>query len=213
MAEFDIASKAGVWTGEAPLVLASKSAARRALLTAAGLDAEVAAANIDERAVEDRFFSEGGRAENLAEALAATKALAASRSSPEAYCLGADQTLTVGDRLLHKPRDFDEAMRSLAALAGRAHRLTSAFAIARSGRILVVDADHADLWMRALDRRAIDRYLELAGAGVLSSVGVYQLEGFGVHLFDRIEGDYATILGIPILKLLGWLRREGLISL
>ncbi len=209
----DISSKARIWAAEGPLALASKSAARRALLEAAGLRAEIVAADVDERALEARFFAGGGRAADLAAALAEAKALAASQARPEAYCLGADQTLTLGDRLLHKPTDLAEAAQSLGALAGRRHRLTSAFSVARSGRTLVVDADHADLQMRALDRRRIDRYLELAGPVVLSSVGAYQLEGLGVHLFDRVEGDYATILGIPMFKLLDWLRREGLISL
>lgn len=209
----EVSSKARLWAAEAPLALASKSSARRALLEAVGLRAEVVAADVDERAFEARFFTAGGRPTDLAAALAEAKAVAASRARPEAYCLGADQTLTLGGGLLHKPSDLEEAAQSLAALAGRRHRLTSAFSIARSGKTLVVDADHADLQMRALDRRTIDRYLELVGPVVLSSVGAYQLEGMGVHLFDRVEGDYATILGIPMFKLLDWLRREGLISL
>jgi septum formation protein len=168
---------------------------------------------IDERALEEGFLLEGGRPDKLAAALAEAKALEASRLRADAYCLGADQTLALGDSLLHKPRDVAEAARSLAKLAGREHRLTSAFAIARGGRTLIVDLDHADLFMRALDRQEIDLYLELAGSAVLSSVGAYQLEGLGVHLFDRVEGDFATILGLPIFKLLRWLRRERLISL
>ena len=115
--------------------------------------------------------------------------------------------------MVHKPRDLVEAARSLATLAGRRHRLTAAFSVAREGRILVVDADHEDLQMRALDGDVIERYLEIAGLAVLTSVGGYQLEGLGVHLFDRVEGDYTTILGLPMLRLLRWLRRRELISL
>ena len=114
---------------------------------------------------------------------------------------------------MHKPRDLNEAAQSLVALSGRTHRLISAFCVARSGRTLVVESDRADLRMRALDRPTIARYLDLAGTSVLSSVGAYQIEGLGVHLFDRIEGDFTTILGLPMLKLLACLRRERLVSL
>ncbi len=208
-----ISLKQPLWSGAGPLILASKSASRRALLTMAGLVVEVVAAEINERALEDRYFADGGSIEGLASELARCKALAASTSRPCAYCLGADQTLTLGKRLLHKPHDLADAAWSLAALAGRTHRLTSAFCVVRSGKVLVVDRDTAHLRMRALDEGAIARYLNFAGPAVLSSVGVYQLEGLGVHLFDRIDGDYATILGIPMLKLLAWLRRQDLISL
>ncbi len=205
--------KPAVWSGDAPLVLAPKSASRRALLAACGLEAETLAVDLDERAEEDRYFAAGRPLEGLARELACAKALAASALRPDAYCLGADQTLTVDAQLLHKARDRVEAARSLAALAGRAHRLTSAFCFARAGSALVVDEDSAELTMRALDTSAIARYLDAAGPAVLASVGVYQLEGLGVHLFERIRGDHFTILGLPLLKLLAWLRAEGLVSL
>jgi septum formation protein len=209
----DIPSKRQLWAGANPLVLASRSETRRALLATAGLDAEVLAANVDERAFERRYFADDGSLADLAASLAEAKAHAVSALRPEAYCLGADQTLTLGDTLLHKPRSLDEAAETLAALSGRTHRLTSGFCIARAGRTLVVDADRADLQMRAFDRQTIARYLDLAGPIVLSSVGAYQIEGVGVNLFDRFEGDFTTILGIPMLKLLAWLRRERLVSL
>ncbi|MBV8108073.1 MAG: Maf family protein [Hyphomicrobiales bacterium] len=208
-----IRSKRCLWAGEAPLVLASKSESRRALMTSAGLHAEIVAANIDERALERRFFTDGGSPEDLAAVLAEAKALAVSALRPEAYCLGADQTLTLGSTVMHKPRDFDEAAQSLAMLSGRTHRLISAFCVARSGASLVIDADCADLHMRTLDRQAIAAYLDLAGPLVLSSVGAYRIEGLGVNLFDRVEGDFATILGIPMFKLLAWLRRQHLVAL
>ena len=213
MADDSVSSSLPLWMGADPLVLASNSASRRGLLTAAGLVVKIVAVDIDERELEDRFLAQGGSIESLAAELAQAKALAASALRPEAYCLGADQTLTLEDRLLHKPRDLAEAAHSLAELAGRTHRLTSAFCIARSGRILVVDHDTADLHMRILDAGAIARYLDLAGPDVISSVGAYQVEGLGVHLFDSIDGDHATILGIPMLKLLAWLRDQDLISL
>ena len=213
MSEAGAAPRSGVWSGDAPLVLASKSASRRALLAACGLEAETLAVDLDERGEEDRHFGAGRPLDRLARELACAKALAASAMRPDAYCLGADQTLTVGTRLLHKARDRVEAAQSLAALAGRGHRLTSAFCVARAGSALVVDQDSAELAMRALDASAIARYLDAAGPAVLASVGVYQLEGFGVHLFESVRGDHFTILGLPLLKLLAWFRARGLVSL
>jgi septum formation protein len=202
-----------VWIANNPLVLASKSLSRRSLLAAVGLFPEVIASDIDERMLEARFLTRGGSVEVLARQLAYAKAIAVNASRVEAFCLGVDQTLTLGKRLFHKPRDFVEAADALATLSGRTHRLTTAFCLVRQGKTLVVDHDTADLHMRTLDRGVIARYLEFAGSAVLSSVGVYQLEGFGLHLFDHISGDQTTILGLPMVKLLSWLRRQGLISL
>ncbi len=202
-----------VWAASTPLLLASKSASRRMLLAGSGLSPETHAVGVDERGLEDRYLKGGGLLEGLACELARAKALAASAARPDAYCIGADQTLVVGGRLLHKARDRAEAARTLAALAGRSHRLTSAFCVARRGAALVVDSDFADLDMRPLDEAAIGRYLDAAGPGVLASVGAYQLEGFGAHLFERVRGDWFTILGLPLLKLLAWLRAQGLLEL
>ena len=202
-----------LWRGAHPLVLASRSESRRALLSAAGLAAEFAAPRVDERALEDRYLKDGGSLEGVAGALARAKALAASAERPEAYCIGADQTLTLDGRILHKAKDLSEAAQTLAALSGRTHRLTSAFCVARAGEALAVHSEHADLTMRALDQPEISRYLERAGPGVLASVGVYQGEGLGIHLFERIEGDHSVVLGLPMLSLLAWMRRENLISL
>jgi len=202
-----------LWRGAGPLILASRSESRRALLSAAGLDAESIAPEVDERALEDRRLAEGGALADIAVELAQAKALAVSAKRPDAYCIGADQTLTLDGRIFHKSRDLAEAAQTLAALAGRTHRLTSAFCVARGGRALVVHRDHADLQMRALALDEISRYLERAGSAVLASVGVYQGEGLGVHLFERIEGDHSVVLGLPMLGLLAWMRRENLISL
>jgi septum formation protein len=202
-----------VWASAAPFVLASKSVSRRALLDACGLTAETLAVNLNERALEDSYLAAGGPAEALACELARAKAMAAGALRPDAYCLGADQTLTLGTQLFHKARDRAEAVRTLTALAGKSHRLISAFCVVRRGVPLIVDSDWAELEMRPLDEQAILRYLDAAGPAVLSSVGVYQLEGLGAHLFERIRGDHFTILGLPLLKLLAWLRAEGLLAL
>ena len=168
---------------------------------------------VDERALEDRYLKRGGPLESLALELARAKALAVSAEHPDAYCIGADQTLTLEGRIFHKSRDLAEGAQTLALLSGKMHRLTSAFCVARAGKALVVHRDHADVRMRALDPGEISRYLERAGPSVLASVGAYQGEGLGVHLFERIEGDHSVVLGLPMLNLLAWLRRENLISL
>ncbi len=152
-----------LWRGAQPLILASKSRTRRTLLSAVGLDTEVVTAEIDERALEDRHVAGGGSLEGLASELARAKALAVSAVWPNAYCLGADQTLTLEGRIFHKASDFEEAARSLAALSGKTHRLTSAFCVARFGRPLVIDSDHADLRLRTLDPLTISRYLDRVG--------------------------------------------------
>jgi septum formation protein len=195
------------------LVLGSGSVSRRALLLAAGLDVEVVAPKVDERLVEDRYLAGGGSHENVASELARAKALAVSRERPLAYCIGADQTLTLEGKIVHKSRDLVEGARALGALSGKTHRLTSAFCVARAGQALVVHRDHADLRMRTLDPAEISRYLERAGPSVLSSVGVYQSESLGMHLFEHIEGDHSVVLGLPMLSVLAWMRRENLISL
>jgi septum formation protein len=193
--------------------LASRSESRRALLSAGGLEAKSVTPEVDERALEDRYLARGGSIESVAVELARAKALAVSAKRPDAYCIGADQTLTLEGRILHKSKDLREAAQTLAALSGKTHRLTSAFCVARGGEALVVHRDHADIRMRALDPSEISRYLERAGPGVLASVGVYQGEGLGIHLFERIEGDHSVVLGLPMLSLLAWMRRENLISL
>jgi septum formation protein len=202
-----------LWIGRERLVLASKSGSRRRLLESAGLAFDVEAADVDERALETDFLARGGGVETLALALARAKAIEVSARRPGAPCVGADQTLTLEGRLVHKSETLESAARTLGALSGRSHRLTSAFALARDGRVLHEGQDHADMTMRALDSRQIALYLACAGPGVLASVGVYQIEGLGVHLFEAIEGDHATILGLPMMQLLACLRREGMLAL
>ncbi len=202
-----------LWIGREKLVLASKSAGRRRLLEGAGLPFEVDPADLDERALEETRIARGESGETLAATLARAKALAVSTRWPGAPCLGADQTLTLDGKPLHKSDTPEEAARMLAALSGRVHKLTSAFALARDGRLLDEDQDSAELTMRPLDARRIDLYLACAGPAALASVGVYQVEGLGQHLFERIEGDHTTIVGLPMLKLLACLRRQGLLAL
>jgi septum formation protein len=202
-----------LWIGPSPIALASKSASRRALLAGVGLPFEVEPADIDERGVEQALSQRGEPAGGLALALARAKALAVSARRPQALTLGADQTLILDGRPMHKAPTRAAAADALQTLSGRGHRLVSAFALARDGAILAEDSDSADMTMRALDAAQIARYLDIAGPAVLASVGAYQIEGLGAHLFESISGDHATILGLPMLKLLAALRGLGLLAL
>ncbi len=198
-----------IWSGAFRLKLASASAARRRLLEAAALPFEVVAARVEERAIE-AAMPIAAPAE-LALALARAKALSA--AAPGALVVGADQVLSLDGHIIHKSATPEEALRTLGRLSGRTHRLTSAFALARNGAVIAADCDAAEMTMRTLDEAALALYLEAAGPAVLASVGVYHWEGLGVHLFERVVGDHATILGLPMLKLLAALRRLGALNL
>lgn len=198
-----------LWRGTAPLLLASKSAARRALLDAARLPFEVVSAEVDERAIEAQAVKEGADPAGVALTLAHAKALAGAAAHPGRVVIGADQTLALGDDAFHKPADRAAAKAQIARLAGRTHALHSAVAVARDGAVLWATVESAHLAMRPLDDTAIEAYLEAAGEAMLASVGGYQLEGLGIHLFARVEGDHSVILGLPLLPLLGFLRSEG----
>jgi septum formation protein len=202
-----------LWDRSFRLVLASKSTSRAKLLRSAGIPFEVDVVDLDERAVEADFFAHGGRSDGLASVLARAKALESSRRNPIPYSLGADQALSFEGGILHKAGSMIEAQNQLHKLSGNTHRLTSAFAIAKGGAIVHEDEDCARMAMRSLDARQIATYLNCVGPSILSSVGIYQLEALGVHLFERIDGDHSTILGLPLLKLLSWLRREGALLL
>jgi len=201
-----------LWLAPYRLILASTSATRRDLLAGAGVPFDVISAS-DERAVEEEFLGQGGSPDDLARRLAKAKALEVSSRNPQALCLGADQTLSLGGRILHKPADLATAADHLRMLAGRRHRLVSAFSFARGGAVLFEGDDVAELTMRPLDERAIRLYLALAGAVALLSVGAYQVESLGVHLFEKIEGDHATVLGLPLIPILAWLRAQGCLAL
>ena len=193
----------------APLVLASKSKVRRTLLEAAGIPVEIDPADIDERAAEVPHA--GASPEKIALLLAREKALAVTRRRPGMLVLGADQTLALDNHRFSKPATISAAREQLASLSGKMHALHSGVVVARDGKILFETVATAHLTMRALTNDALDAYLAAAGERVLQSVGAYQLEGLGVHLFEKIEGDHFTILGLPLLPLLAFFRREGML--
>jgi septum formation protein len=201
----------GLWNPAFRLALGSKSATRRGLLKAAGLPFEAVEADVDEREIEAALLTGGRPMREVALALAESKALAASRSSPGVHCIGADQILLLGDDIVHKSSDLSDLKAKLARLSGREHLLISAFAIARDGATLHVEDDIAKLTMRKLSAPQIEIYAQAVGDAALRSVGGYQLEELGVHLFEAIEGDHTTILGLPMLKLLRWLRAAGML--
>ncbi|KAA2237850.1 Maf family protein [Salinarimonas soli] len=204
---------AGLWRLARPLLLASGSQTRRELLTSAAIPLEVAGPRVDERAIEAEARAAGADPAGVATVLAAAKALDVSRRHRDRLVLGADQTLACEGTALHKPRDREEARSQIAFLSGRTHSLHSAVALARDGVLVGQLRDDARLTLRALAPEAIELYLDLAGDRATASVGAYQLEGVGIHLFERVEGDHATILGLPLLPLLGLLRETGALAL
>lgn len=200
-----------LWRGKDPLILASQSRARQMLLANAGIDFQAVAADIDERAVQQA--SGLSAPEEIAAFLAREKAVSVSLRQPGKYVVGADQTLALGKRLFSKPAGRAQAAEQLRALAGHRHELHSAVAVVRDGKILFAEVATAGMTMRRLGEAEIEAYLDEAGEAVTSSVGAYQLEGLGVHLFERIEGDHFTILGLPLMQLLAFLRSERLLGL
>ncbi len=201
-----------LWTHTEPLLLASASATRLALLVSAGLPVETQGSGIDERAVEESARAEALDPPSLARRLAVEKALAVSRRHPARIVLGADQVLDCEGIVFHKPAGREGAREQLRHLAGRTHALHSAGAVAIGGEVVETFMASARLVMRPLTEDALDLYLDLAGPDVLSSVGAYQLEGLGIHLFEDVEGDHSTILGLPLLPLLSALRRLGCLA-
>lgn len=193
------------------IVLASGSPFRRALLTNAGLDFSTVKPAIDERAVEAAITG-AVTPEDIASILAEAKALDVSERHPEALVIGSDQTLSLGDEIFHKPADMEGARRHLLKLSGKTHSLNSAVVLTQGGETLWRHVGVARLTMRKLDPAFIGRYLAKVGAKALESVGAYQIEGEGIQLFDKIEGDYFTIVGLPLLPLLAALRERGAID-
>ncbi len=201
-----------LWLPSDPLVLASGSAARRLLLEGAGIPVEVRPAAIDERSMEQPLIERGCDGEAVALHLGRAKALAVSAERPGRLVLGADQTLSCGGRLFHKPADRAAAAAQIGALAGRTHALNAAAVLVRDGAVLFETVAVARLTMRALSPAFLELYLAAAGPGVSGSVGGYQLEGAGIHLFDRVEGDQSTVMGLPLLRLLAALRALGVLA-
>jgi septum formation protein len=199
-----------IWRGPQPLILATQSRARKMLLSNAGISFDAAPADIDERSIQKNSgLSAPGEIAGL---LAREKALFVSGQNPGRYVVGADQTLALGNRLFSKPAGRVQAVDQLRLLAGQTHELHSAVAVARDGKILFSEVSIAHMTLRPLSGEEIRTYLDAAGDAVTTSVGAYQLEGLGVHLFERIEGDHFTILGLPLLPLLAFLRGQGLLG-
>ena len=199
-----------IWRGKDPLILASQSPARKMLLANAGISFKAVPADIDERSVQNNSgLSAPGEIAGL---LAREKACFVSLKNPGRDVVGADQTLALGSRLFSKPAGRAQAADQLRLLAGGTHELHSAVAVARDGKIMFSDVSVARMTMRRLDESAIEAYLDQAGQAVTTSVGAYQLEGLGVHLFERIDGDHFTILGLPLLPLLAFLRSARLLA-
>jgi len=196
-----------LWLAARPLVLASKSAIRRTMLTDAGIPVEIAPADIDERALENRAAPRA--AGNIAALLAREKARAIAAHLPGRLVLGADQTLALGERRFSKPADRAAARDQLKSLRGRTHELHTAIALACNGAVVFEHREAARLTMRAFSDEFLESYLDAMGAAVTASVGGYQLEQAGVQLFERIDGDHFVILGLPLLALLAYLRRTG----
>jgi septum formation protein len=188
------------------LVLASSSPFRRMLMENAGLVFEAVAADIDERRIEAALEDAHARPEQVAVELARAKALEVSRRMNGALVIGSDQTMSLGERVYHKPKDVEEAKRHVLSLSGKTHRLNSGIALARDGEVLWDHLSHADLTVRTLSADFVEGYVARCGDKLLGSVGAYQLEGEGIQLFSEIRGDYFTILGLPMLPLLDKLR-------
>ena len=196
-----------LWLASDPLVLASRSAVRRTLLEAAGVPVEVRPADIDERSLETGVPSETPAA--VAALLARQKALAVAALHPARLVLGADQVLALDAKLFSKPADRAAARAQLRALSGRTHELHAAIAFVRDATVVFEHVGTARLTMRSFSDRFLDAYLEAVGSAATASVGAYQIEGLGIQLFERVEGDYFTVLGLPLLTALDFLRRHG----
>lgn len=192
------------------LILASRSAARRAMLTDAGVVFAVEDAGVDEDAI--KVAMAGAAPTDLAVELAAAKALAVSRHVPDAWVLGADQTLSFDGGLVSKAKSLDEARARLQLMRGRTHHLHSGAALAREGAVVWSGVDSVAMRMREFSDDFLDAYLAAEGEALLSSVGAYRLEGMGSQLFEAVEGDYFTVLGLPLWPVLAELRRAGVIA-
>jgi septum formation protein len=196
-----------LWCAANPLILASRSAPRQAMLEAAGIPVEVCLPNLDERAVEAAAGPRGPA--DVAALLAREKAKAVARLKPRRLVVGADQTLALGTRRFDKPPNRAAARDQLLALAGKTHQLHAAVAVVRDGEVVFDGVDTASLTMRNLSAAFLDRYMDAVGDAAVESVGAYQLEKLGIHLFARVDGDHFTILGLPLMKLLEFLRQDG----
>lgn len=201
---------ASLWLAAAPLMLASQSKVRRAVLEAAGIPVEARPAHLDERAIESQVTS--GRPDDVALTLAREKARTVAAMSEARLVVGCDQTLALGEKRFSKPANRAAARAQLLALRGKTHELHSAVAVVRGGALAFGHVAVARLTMRTFSEAFLDAYLDAAGAGVTASVGAYQLERIGIHLFEKVDGDHFVILGLPLLPLLDYLRQEGALA-
>ena len=194
------------------LILASNSASRKALMAGARLGFTSEAADIDERQIEAELAAKDATPPEIAVALARAKAIEVSRRMPDAHVIGSDQVLSLGRRLLHKPANMAEAGDHIRAMSGTTHHLNCGVAIAHKGEAIWSDVSIARMTMRPISDDFLEKYLAMAGDGILGSVGAYHFEGPGIQLFEKIDGDYFTILGLPMLTLLAGLRQLDLID-
>jgi septum formation protein len=194
------------------IVLASGSVTRQRLLRAAGVPFGVDVAQIDEAAVLESLTAEKAPARDVADLLAELKAVKVSARHPQAFVIGADQVLSVGAALFQKPGTIADAREQLRQLKGRTHVLSSAVSVAREGSVIWRTVAEARLTMRDFSDAFLDAYLADAGADILGSVGAYHVEGLGIQLFSGIEGDTFTILGLPLVPLLDFLRLHGMLK-
>jgi septum formation protein len=204
-------AEAGKVSKTAELLLASASPFRRRLLEAAGVPFRVVPADVDESALKRSLAGKVGP-EGLAEALAAAKAKAVSALNPDDLALGADQVLALGDETFGKPADLAAARAQLERLRGRTHRLLSALALAHGGGVVWSRVDSATLTMRDFSAGFLDAYVSGCGERLLAMAGAYEIEGAGIQLFERVDGDYSTIIGLPLLPLLAELRSRGVVQ-
>lgn len=197
---------------EARLVLASASTSRAAMLANAGLAFAIEPSTVDEAAIKQEMTAEGAAVAAVAERLAQEKALEVARRNPGVLVLGADQMLDCGGRWLDKPADRAGALEHLRLLRDRTHHLVTSAVVVRDAEVLWHHVERAEMSMRNLSDEFVDRYLDEIGDDACRSVGAYQLEGRGAQLFDRVAGDFFVVLGLPLLPLLDFLRREGVLQ-
>ena len=196
------------------LILASGSRARREMLASAGIAFTIDPAAMDEEAIREALYDDGEltvEPADVAEILAVAKAEAVSCLNPDAYVIGGDQILAFCDSIITKPKNAAAARHQLSSFRGKMHALHSAVALAHNGETLWSTVETAEMHVRNFSDEFLDEYMNAAGESVLSSVGAYLLEGNGIQLFDRIDGDYFTVLGMPLLPLLAELRARNLI--
>lgn len=199
-------------TAHPDLVLASASPYRSRMLRDAGLEIEAVRADVDERAAEQPLAEAGADPADIASVLAQVKAQEVSARRPGAVVIGCDQTLGLDGEVLHKPADMEEAIQRLLALSGRTHQLNSAICLVRDGELLWSHLETCNVTFRRLDPGFVGRHLAAVGEKALTSVGAYQVEGHGAQLIEKIDGDFFSVVGLPLLPLLGQLRKMSLID-